>query len=438
MEKRNICSARSFAPHLCALLLAAILLSGCGKKTSVAQDDAPAFVPRLDSGTTGTILIAGHYANFEALEAEFDRFNAYYPGIELSYEYLDSYNSNIATAIAGSEAPDIFFTFTWMLDKPECEPLFEAAEDLSAPALGINLSAVRQELMTEHPGGKMLMVPVLSSTYGMLVNQDLFKKHGIEIPQTYDDFKSACKKFIEEGIAVPILGGLSDKASSMYSAFSLPYFYHSVGLIPGSVPLLNSLNPEAGKFLAPLLSMTEDFMSSGIVNQSACKELKNDYDALIMRFFEGDIPIAITSADIVSGTKKRERLSEAFIAQPFTYSFHPVPVPEYGGIFFNSPVIDFSVNRNSRNLALANEFMRFLLSSEELNNLSAIKRLVTVSTDFSFDEVYSAFAVATFVYAERTGLMDNAIKQVRRAVRNVANGTMSPEEAMASYGTLWE
>ena len=35
----------------------------------------------------------GDYGNFEALEAEFDRFNEYYPNVSLSYVKLDDYKN---------------------------------------------------------------------------------------------------------------------------------------------------------------------------------------------------------------------------------------------------------------------------------------------------------------------------------------------------------
>ena len=104
----------------------------------------------------------------------------------------------------------------------------------------------------------------------------------------------------------------------------------------------------------------------------------------------------------------------------------------------NLPAVELSVNKHSENRALANEFMRFLLAAPELNNLSKIKRLVTVSTDYSFDEVYSAFATAQSICLEHVGIMDNAIKQMRTAVWLVANGMMTADEAMQGFGSLPE
>ena len=47
------------------------------------------FSQTLDKNTECSIIVTGNYDNFEALEAEFDRFNKIYPNVQLSYVKLD-------------------------------------------------------------------------------------------------------------------------------------------------------------------------------------------------------------------------------------------------------------------------------------------------------------------------------------------------------------
>ena len=411
------------------LFASSILFSSCEKKQKSVL-----FTSNLPSETRGTVMIAGHYANFEALEAEFDRFNEYYPNITLSYEFLDDYNRSILPALKGEAAPDIFFTFNWMLDKREYDEVFNSAENLSDPAVKINLTALRQELLMVHSDGQIRMAPVLVNTYGMLVNRDLLKKYEISVPKTYKNLKKAIAKLKENGFPSPVFG--YNNSTGLIYSLALPYFCNSISTIPGSVPLLNSLDSEAGKYLKPVLDFTEDFMQTGAVDFEFCGTLKNNYNDVIMRFFNGDIPIVFANGDLVSGTKKREKQSSAFTENPFAYSFYPIPVNDKGGFFLNFPSVEFSVNKNSKNLEAANEFMRFLLTTQELNNLSKIKRLVTASTDFSLDEVYSAFGEATPIYFDRIGIMDNVVKQMRTAVWLVANKKMTAEETMKNFGSI--
>ena len=94
-------------------IISVLSLGACGGKTA-EKDDGP-FKPSLDPNTACDIKIVGSYDNFEALEAEFDRFNEYYPNVELSYTKIDDYNKSIATVLNGKDAPNIFFSFSWMI-----------------------------------------------------------------------------------------------------------------------------------------------------------------------------------------------------------------------------------------------------------------------------------------------------------------------------------
>ncbi len=145
------------------------------------------------------------------------------------------------------------------------------------------------------------------------------------------------------------------------------------------------------------------------------------------------------SGDTVSGTGKRESRSEAFIAAPFTYSFVPVPMSDEGAVFLDMPNLQFSVNKDSANLDMANEFMRFLITSEETNNMAQIKGLMPPTKDLSFNSMYAAFEAVSgsrILSPEEFGLTDDAVKQFRKAVYGVGTGSMTIEEAVTAYGTF--
>ena len=82
------------------------------------EEQKAGFEPKLDRETACVISVVGSYSNFEALEAEFDRFNEFYPDVELRYTKIDDYNNSLDTVLSGSEAPNIFFSFSWMTRPP--------------------------------------------------------------------------------------------------------------------------------------------------------------------------------------------------------------------------------------------------------------------------------------------------------------------------------
>jgi multiple sugar transport system substrate-binding protein len=397
------------------------------------KNEEAVFVPKLDVQTKCKIEIAGNYYNFEALEAEFDRFNEFYPDVELAYTYLDNYKTSISTSLAGPNPPDIFMTFPWMLDKANYKHLYGYAENLADKKnTALNLSSVNQKLLYHMSDGSILMVPIFCSAYGMLVNEDLFHKEGIEIPADYNELITVCKQFKDKGYKSPIMSHYSE--TSLMASLIYPYFTKEVMKDKQAIAKLNELKPEAGEYMRPVLEWLEEFKKYGFIDQLECKQIENNYAAVIMRFFEGDVPMMLASSDVVSGTKKREQLSEAFSKNPFKYSFYSVPVMEKGGAVLEVPSIEFSVNKNGQNLEMANEFMRFLLRTEELNNIAKIKRLITCSTIYSFDDVYAPIENTEHLYQLEIGLLDNTYSQLRWAGYKVITGKMTIDEAINNYG----
>ena len=145
----------------------------------------------------------------------------------------------------------------------------------------------------------------------------------------------------------------------------------------------------------------------------------------------------LCSGDVVSGTKKRESKSEAFTENPFKYDFFVAPSGDDGGYYMDSLSIMFSVNKNSANLDMANEFIRFLTSEEELGLMAEKKRLITPTKDYSLDQVYaslSGFPEDRTVNFRDTEILDPAVKEFRAAADAVINGKMTVDEAVANYG----
>lgn len=407
---------------------------------SADATDAAEFSPALDTSTSCRINVAGSYKNFEALESAFIRFNEYYPDVELSFTRLDDYNHMISTALEGGSAPDIYVSYSWMMGRGEYAPVFEHAENLADPSLSLDLECLRPNILTWSGENDLRMIPVFSTTYGMMINLDLFEKEGLQIPTTREELAAVCDAFREKGFSSPVMGynGTSASTSSFLYSLAYPYFCKTVSDDPAAVEALNRLDPAAGEYLRPALEMALGFVEDKFIDLPLCTETFEDgYEAVIMRFFEGDVPMMICTGDTVSGTRKREGQSEAFTKNPFRYCFMPVPVTEDGGIFLDLPSLEFSVNKDSESLAMCNEFMRFLVTPAELGNMAEIKRLVTPTKNLSFDSVYAPFGEVPadmVVSPEEFGLTDDPVTQLRAAVIAVANGEMTIDEAV---GETW-
>jgi multiple sugar transport system substrate-binding protein len=418
------------------IVLMVVSLTSCSKKK---EETYAGFKPALDKDTSCNITVVGSYDNFEALEAEFDRFNEFYPNVRLKYLKLDDYNNTLSMVLEGNDKPNIFFSYASMFGNQKFDSVFNHMENLSDPALKMNLDCIRPGLINHDSKDRVMMVPVFSRTYGMLVNNNLFEKEGLKVPTTMAELLTVCEELKKKGYDSPMMGYSAKSSSCLMYTISYPMFVATLAKNPQALDLANALDPTAGEYMRPALEAVELLMQSGYINLESCDQIKDNYTKVILRFFEGDVPMMICAGDTVSGTKKRESQSEAFTKSPFNYTFAPIPLTEAGGYFIDSPSVEFSVNKDCDNLDMTNEFMRFLISNSELNEMASVKRLVTPTKDLSFDSVYAPFGQVT---SERTfspevlGIKDPLTVQIRNAAFKVGRGELSIDEAIAKYGSL--
>ena len=178
MMKKMACKA------LAALMVLGLTACGTTKEDTTVEEG---FKPSLETSVSCHIKIAGGYDNFEALEAEFDRFNEFYPNVELVYTKVDDYNNMIGMVLNGNDSPDIYVNYSWMYGRDQYKASIDHAENLADPALGLNFGCIRNNIILNTVDGTLPMVPVFSNTYGMLVNNDLFEKEGLSVPKTYQE-----------------------------------------------------------------------------------------------------------------------------------------------------------------------------------------------------------------------------------------------------------
>ena len=414
-----------------------LLLAACGSKTS--EESATEFKPALNTDISCSITVVGSYDNFEALETEFDKFNEIYSNVQLSYVKLDDYDNVVGTVLGGNDKPNIFFSHAWMIGNEKYAPVFAHMEELSDDDLGLDLDCIRPGLINYDEEGHVLMVPVFSRTYGMLVNNDLFEKEGISIPTTWTELQSVCEEFLSRGYVSPMMGYSLKSSSCFMNTVAYPLFIATLAENPEAVTLANELDPAAGEYMRPALETVELLVQNDYIDLEACDKIEDNYSQVILRFFEGDVPMMICTGDTVSGTKKRESQSEAFTSEPFEYSFLPIPLTDEGGYFIDSPSLEFSVNKDCNDLDMTNEFMRFLITDRALNEMASVKRLVTPTKDLSVDAVYAPFGQVPsdrVISPEVLGIKDPLTVQIRNAAFLVGIGEITVDDAVAMYGSF--
>ena len=138
-------------------------LTVCGPEWQAAKAEE-GFRPSLDTSIDCQINVVGGYSNFEALEAEFDRFNEHYPNVQLMFTKIDDYNNMVGMVLNGNDAPDIYVNYSWMYGREQYSASIDHAEDLANPALGLDLDCIRSNIILNTGDGTLPMVPVFANT----------------------------------------------------------------------------------------------------------------------------------------------------------------------------------------------------------------------------------------------------------------------------------
>ena len=76
------------------------------------------------------------------------------------------------------------------------------------------------------PGSKLYALPFGTETSFLMYRKDLFEKHGLKVPQTYDDVRAAAKFFFEKVAPTEGVYGLSMRGASGHQA-AHAYFLHA-------------------------------------------------------------------------------------------------------------------------------------------------------------------------------------------------------------------
>jgi len=80
-----------------------------------------------------------------------------------------------------------------------------------------------------------------------------------------------------------------------------------------------------------------------------------------------------------------------------------------------------------------------LITDSALNEMASVKRLVTPTTDLSFDSVYAPFGQvpsSRIISPEVLGIKDPLTVQIRNAAFRVGIGEITVDEAVAMYGSF--
>jgi raffinose/stachyose/melibiose transport system substrate-binding protein len=118
------------------------------------------------------------------------------------------YNATLRLQLTSGTGPDLMYARSYATGLQLFNDGF-FADVSSIPGLKENFTeGARSPWMT--PDGKSFAVPFVAVSHGVYYNKDIFKKLGLSIPETWEDFLKVCDKIKAAGIT-PVANSLGDE-----------------------------------------------------------------------------------------------------------------------------------------------------------------------------------------------------------------------------------
>jgi raffinose/stachyose/melibiose transport system substrate-binding protein len=215
--------------------MSAGLLAGCGSSgssapaaESVAENATQSAAPAAesteataseaateDSGEINIFISSPEYA--DAMNTLIEEYQSVVPNVTINYETTQNdYPTMLKAKINSGDVPDIFSSTSGM----EIDAYREYSYDLTnEPIASVMDDGVKLAMASAEEGGKGVYGLAIKGNYfGMVYNKDVLSAAGVEVPETLEDFKSACEKIKAAGYQ-PVSTGFMEwwvpKQSSM-------------------------------------------------------------------------------------------------------------------------------------------------------------------------------------------------------------------------------
>lgn len=379
------------------LVLAAVLilgLSSCSssKKAGRDSDSSPVqagdgeFKPSegLDSEYTCTIDVLGPWGNFEALDQAAQDFRQFYPNIEIVYSPLNDVETDLKNRMASGKEIDIYMHNWFDVNSADKAFLWENATDLSEA--GLNLQSLDQDLIkTGYVDGRLKMMPLYRRLYGFMVNEKLLNDYGMTVPETYEEFLQCCEAFKNEGIPPVLLQG----NLNLTNTYNQHIVAQTMAAGEKAAVMKNAMEgKDSFGIVENALKMIHALKEKGYVHPDS-DNLEDEYESVILRFFEGDISFVPYNSEMFSGTRKREAKSESFSKNPFAYSFIPFPGEEgYECVYEQLGTMYMGIYSGivEEKKPYVYELFRYLLSDDGNHTMEHVKNMPSVNINTEFSE----------------------------------------------------
>jgi raffinose/stachyose/melibiose transport system substrate-binding protein len=170
-----------------------------------------------DAGTTQAsnkvVLTMGSWRADDVVQM--NKFLAEYqkikPNVEIQFRPINppEYNATLRLQLESGTGPDLMYARSYATG----QELFNAhyfADCTDIPGVKENFTASNIAPWQMPDGKTVFAVPFAAVSHAVYYNQNIFKKEGLSIPQTWEDFLTLCKTLQQKGYT-PLANGVADE-----------------------------------------------------------------------------------------------------------------------------------------------------------------------------------------------------------------------------------
>ena len=333
------------------LVIAMLLISGCSKETIITSN-----VEQIELSFSWW----GNDERHEYTLAAIKEFEAQHPDINVVCHYSDwsgyQMRSDVQMA-SNTEADVMLINYAWI---QQYSPNGDKYYDINALSDYIDLSNFsKEELDFGIQKKKLNALPTALNTQTVYINKSIYKKYGLDIPQTWDDYFKAAK--VMNGEVYPIA-----MVSKSLWFFTIAYAEQQLGKQFMTIDGTLNFTPED-------IEVMIDFYCR-LINEKVIPQPEY-FDSLKVSTGEYAGTLAWVSDASSHCNKAIENGYEIVIADyPIGNSAH------LGDGWYAKPATMYAISANTDHPKEAALLLDFLLNSNEMAKLQGVEKGVPVST----------------------------------------------------------
>ena len=277
--------------------------------------------------------------------------------------------------------------------------------------------------------GKLVAIPQEVVAYGLFVNVDLFREHGLNLPETPEEFLECCRVFKENGIETPV--GANRWWLETFIFAQAYAELHNGGNTAAEIAALNSGETRYSDYMRPGFLFLQELIDRGYIDAEKAA-VSEAIEAERPDFLAGKTPIVMAYWGAANTETAYGKTDFEMQVIGFPSSLGQMPV---------MPMTGFGVGVNAEHAEDALRVLDIIVSDRALQVYSETNRVISPSKNIKVDCVPALRPLndrieeGVYVLGSNAGMKVEQWGNTCLIVRELLNGA-TVDECMAAFDEL--